>query len=463
MISDLVVSIKSGQKTAVQTVQAALDKADECDDLNIFIELHAEQALVRAKEIDAQIAAGEDPGLLAGVPFAAKDNFLTNIGSTTAGANILGEFKSPITATSLQRLLDAGAVLIGKVNLDAFGHGASTESTHFGSTKNPHDATKVPGGSSGGSAAAVAAGIVPFSIGTDTGGSIRQPSALSGVYGMKPTYGLVSRYGVVAMASSTDCIGAIATNADDVGLVLSVMSAQDPRDGTTISADQDFTQEVSQPLQLGVVKQSMHGLDAQVDSAVTAAIKNLKTAGHEIVEVDLPSIELALPCYYILVPAEISSNLSRYDGIRYGYSDKDAKDLEQTYSSSRSTGFLDENKRRIMIGTYVLSSGYYDAYYKKAQRLRTKIIKEYNEAIDDLDGLVMPTSPVVAWSIGEKMDDPVKMYQADIMTVTANLVGVPSINIPLSTDGLPVGMQLLARQREDDKLVSMARALGEIL
>lgn len=454
-------SLATSVNTAVDRVQTSIDAANASSNLNIFIEIHDKQALEAAKDIDRRISAGEPVGKLAGVPFAVKDNFLVSAGSTTAGANILKGFNSPITSTAVQKLLDEDAVLIGKTNLDAFGHGGSTESTHFGPTKNPVDPTKVPGGSSGGSAAAVAAGIVPFTLGTDTGGSIRQPSSLCGVYGIKPTYGTVSRYGVVAMASSTDCVGVMAGSAQDLSLVMSVISGRDALDGTTIDTSLGVIEPSSGDKHtFGVIKESMHGLDSDVDAAVKKAIKSLKAAGHTVKEVSIPSIDLALPCYYVIVPAEISSNLSRYDGIRYGASSTGAKDLEASYKGARSEGFLDENKRRIMMGTYVLSSGYFDAYYKKAQRLRTKLIQEFTEAMDGVDMLISPVSPSAAWPIGDKLDDPVKMYQADIMTVGASLVGIPAMSVPLSTEGLPIGLQLMARQQGDQLLMSAANQIG---
>ncbi len=463
-IKQLADDVRGGHTSSVALVQDALDKAAKSIELNIFLEIFKEQALEQAKNIDARVAKGDKLGKLAGVPFAAKDNFLYAYGKTTAAADILSNFSSPITATSLQKVLDEDAILIGKVNLDAFAHGGSTENSFYGPTKNPHNTTKVPGGSSGGSAAAVAAGIVPFALGSDTGGSIRQPASFCGVVGYKPTYGLVSRYGVVAMASSTDCIGPISSSATDASYLMEILRGRDPLDGTTLDSSQIICQITdAKNLKIGVIKEYTQGLDKDVADAFDASIKVLKAAGHTITEISIPSSALSLPCYYVLVPAEVSSNLSRYDGIRYGNLDETAGSLEQAYLGTRSKGFMPENQRRLMIGTYVLSSGYFDAYYKKAQRLRTRLIREYETALEGVDILIGPTSPTSAFDIGGRVDDPVKMYQTDIMTVGANLTGMPAISIPLKSKTMPVGLQIISEQRKDGLVLSAAAQIEEDL
>lgn len=415
----------------------------------------------RAAEIDAH-----PNGRLAGVPFIAKDNFLTLGGKSTAASNILRPFEAPYQSTAIQRLEAEGAICVAKANLDAFAHGSSTENSDWFVTKNPHDKTRVPGGSSGGSAAAVVLDMVPFALGTDTGGSIRLPASFVGAVGVKPTYGRVSRSGVVAMASSTDVIGPIAKTVDDAALVLDVMAGKDELDSTTIDKDElltdlnfDFKSK-----KIGVVKEYMQeGLESGVKTAIEAAIDKMKAAGAEVSEVSLPSLPLALAVYYIVCPAEVSSNLSRYDGQRYGHSAAEAKDLQTSYELSREQGFGVEAKRRIMIGTYVLSSGYYDAYYKKAQTVRTKIINEFSEAFSNYDLLVGPTSPTVAFKIGEKTADPLKMYLNDIMTVAANMSGNPAISLPAGTaDGLPVGLQMIAPMGADAMMLAAAKTFEEI-
>jgi aspartyl-tRNA(Asn)/glutamyl-tRNA(Gln) amidotransferase subunit A len=403
------------------------------------------------------------------VPFIAKDNFLVFGAETTAASNILKGFQAPYQASSIEKLEAEGAICVAKANLDAFAHGSSTENSDFFTTKNPHDPTRVPGGSSGGSAAAVALQIAPFALGTDTGGSIRLPAAFCGIVGYKPTYGLVSRSGVVAMASSTDVIGPLARTVEDAALILDVMASKDPLDGTTIDRESasyaDFVPQDIAKLRFGVVKEYMaEGLSDGIRQQTEKAIETIKQAGGIVEEVSLPSLPLALACYYVLCPAEVSSNLSRYDGQRYGFSDKDAKTLDDSFTGSRSKGFGDEAKRRIMIGTYVLSSGYYDAYYQKAQLVRTKLIKEFEEVFKTHDYLLGPTASMTAFKIGERSQDPLAMYLIDIMTVASNLTGSPAISIPMGlADGLPAGLQLIAPQRADRKLLSEAAAIEELL
>jgi aspartyl-tRNA(Asn)/glutamyl-tRNA(Gln) amidotransferase subunit A len=468
-IRDLAADVNNGSVKAVELVDRALQAVKDQADFQTIIAPLDEAANKRAAHIDEVVASGKSAGRLAGVPFIAKDNFLVFGADTTAASNILKGFQAPYQATAIERLEAEGAICVAKANLDAFAHGSSTENSDFFTTKNPHDPTRVPGGSSGGSAAAVALQIAPFALGTDTGGSIRLPAAFCGIVGYKPTYGLVSRSGVVAMASSTDVIGPLARTVEDAALVLDVMASKDPLDGTTIDRDPasyaDFEAQEMSKLRFGIVKEYMaEGLSDGVRQQTEKAIEAIKQAGGTVEEVSLPSLPLALACYYVLCPAEVSSNLSRYDGQRYGFSDKDAKTLDDSFTSSRSKGFGDEAKRRIMIGTYVLSSGYYDAYYQKAQLVRTKLIKEFEEVFKTYDYLLGPTASMTAFKIGERSQDPLAMYLIDIMTVAANLTGSPAISIPMGlTDGLPAGLQLIAPQRTDRKLLSEAAAIEELL
>jgi aspartyl-tRNA(Asn)/glutamyl-tRNA(Gln) amidotransferase subunit A len=379
----------------------------------------------------------------------------------------LRPFEAPYQATAIERLEADGAICVAKSNLDAFAHGSSTENSDWFVTKNPHDKTRVAGGSSGGSAAAVALGLVPFALGTDTGGSIRLPASFVGIVGLKPTYGLVSRCGVVAMASSTDVIGPLATSAQDAALVLDVISGEDELDSTTITRDKQPYTNLELDLRgkkIGVIKEYFEeGLDNRVKTQVEAAIAKLKTAGGIIEDTSLPSLPLALAAYYIVCPAEVSSNLSRYDGQRYGHYSPEASSLEESYELAREQGFGSEAKRRIMIGTHVLSSGYYDAYYKKAQTVRTKIINDFKAAFSNYDFLVGPIAPFTAFKIGEKVNDPLAMYLADIMTVAANMSGNPAISVPAGkADNLPVGLQIIAPPKADRQLLAAAKAFGEL-
>lgn len=461
-------SVANRKTTAVANVEEALRRVNAHKDHDAIIEVTKERALKRARQIDKDVQTGKEPGRLAGVPFIAKDNFLTFGSKTTAASNILKPFEAPYQATAIEKLEAEGAICVAKANLDAFAHGSSTENSDFMVTKNPNDKTRVPGGSSGGSAAAIALDMAPFALGTDTGGSIRQPASYCGVVGYKPTYGLVSRSGVIAMASSTDVVGPITRTVEDAALVLDIMSGQDTLDGTTIERDHTPYTELEGSLKgkkIGVIREYFgEGLSEDVQQAIRAAITKLEKAGAEVKEVSLPSLPLALACYYIICPAEVSSNLSRYDGQRYGHSAKSAKNLGESFELSREQGFGREAKRRIMIGTYVLSSGYYDAYYKKAQTVRTKIIKEFEKAFSKFDFLLGPTAPTTAFKIGEHIDDPLEMYLSDIMTVAVNLAGIPAISVPAGKAGnLPVGMQLMAAQREDRALLSVANQTERIL
>ncbi len=468
-IADIAKGVQGGSLKAVDMVDKALQTISDKSEFDAIIVTTADRAKSRAAEIDAAIARGENVGRLAGVPFVAKDNFLVFGAETTAASNILRGFNAPYQATAVEKLEAEGAICVAKANLDAFAHGSSTENSDFMTTKNPRDKTRVPGGSSGGSAAAVMLDMAPFALGTDTGGSIRLPASFTGSVGYKPTYGLVSRSGVVAMASSTDVIGPLARTVADAALVLDVMAGKDALDSTTIERDTDGY-IVDQPADLkgkkiGVITEYMgEGLNDGVKAQIEAAIEKLTAAGAEITEVSMPTLPLALAVYYILCPAEVSSNLSRYDGQRYGYTAKDASNLDQSFKQSRSQGFGKEAKRRIMIGTYVLSSGYYDAYYKRAQTVRTKLINEFADAFTKVDFLLGPTAPSTAFKIGENTEDPLRMYLTDIMTVAANLSGNPAISVPAGlSDGLPVGLQLIGAQKADKQLLEIAAATEGIL
>ncbi|MFO0781696.1 MAG: Asp-tRNA(Asn)/Glu-tRNA(Gln) amidotransferase subunit GatA [Candidatus Saccharimonadales bacterium] len=467
-VAELAVKVQAGETKSVDLVKKSLSRIAEAEDYKSIIATTEKRALERAAEIDAKIAAGENAGRLAGVPFIAKDNFLVFGAETTAASNILKGFDAPYQSTAIEKLEAEGAICVAKANLDAFAHGGSTENSDFFTTKNPHDTTRVPGGSSGGSAAAIALDLAPFALGTDTGGSIRQPASFTGIVGYKPTYGLVSRSGVVAMASSTDVIGPMARTVEDAAVVLDVMAGKDQLDGTTIERDGSSYTDLAGNVKgkkIGVIKEYLQeGVDEDVKKIVSQATEALKAAGAEIMEVSLQSLPKALAVYYVLCPAEVSSNLGRYDGQRYGYSDKDAKNLDESYMNSRGTGFGKEAKRRIMIGTYVLSSGYYDAYYKRAQIVRTKLIEEFNTAFRQVDFLLGPVAPTTAFKIGANVDDPLQMYLSDVMTVAANLVGVPSISIPAGkSDNLPVGLQLMAPQKSDRELLMIAKQTEELL
>ena len=455
--------VLSGKKTAVEFVEEALAKAENAKEFNAFTSLIGSRALERAKEIDEKISKGEKVGELAGVPFVAKDNFLVFGSPSTASSKMLEHFMTPIQATAIEKLENAGAICIGKANLDAFAHGGSTENSAFGVTKNSVDETRVAGGSSGGSAVISALDIVPFTLGTDTGGSIRQPASFNGVYGVKPTYGTVSRFGVVAMASSTDTIGVFAKTAKESELVMRVMAGLDSRDAMTLP---DFWKEEKAPkrAKIGVVKEFLSdGVDPEVRKVTENYIEKMRKAGHEIVEVSLPMSKYSLAIYYIVVPAEVSSNLARYDGIRYGLRSKDSKNLSEVFGKSRDEGFEAENKRRIMIGSYVLSSGFYDAYYLQAQKARTILINEFNKLFEDVDFLVGPVAPTPAFKIGENVHDPIKMYLADILNVPASLAGLPAISVPAGKTeaGLPVGVQIIGKMESDSKILALADSLEE--
>jgi aspartyl-tRNA(Asn)/glutamyl-tRNA(Gln) amidotransferase subunit A len=421
----------------------------------------------RAKKLENELQNVKNPGPLYGIPVVIKDNILTFGASTTASSKMLENFDAPYQATVVEKLEAAGAIVVAKSNLDAFAHGSSTENSDFGPTLNPHDKKRVPGGSSGGSAAAVALDIAPIAIGTDTGGSIRLPASYTGVVGYKPTYGLVSRYGVIAMASSTDVVGPLTSSVEDCAYVLDVIAGRDPRDSTTIKRPTKLNLNPTslKGLKVGVISEQMTGdISTVVRKPILSVIEQLKNAGANVSNIDMPILKYALGCYYIIMPAEVSSNLSRYDGLRFGLHAKDAKSLDDEYQTSRHNGFNSEVTRRILMGTFVLSSGYYDAYYRKAQLVRTKIRQQFDQVFTDFDILLGPTAPDVAFKFGENTKDPLKMYLSDIMTVGANLAGLPAISLPITQkDQLPVGLQLMAGQNHDAELLGIAKSIEDLI
>jgi aspartyl-tRNA(Asn)/glutamyl-tRNA(Gln) amidotransferase subunit A len=468
-ITEIAKKVNRAELSAVDLVNQSLKTIEQHKEYDAIISVLHEPALTRAKLIDDQVKQGQSAGRLAGVPFIAKDNFLVFGSDTTAGSNMLRGFKAPYQATAINKLEAEGAICVAKANLDAFAHGTSTENSDFMVTKNPHDKTRVPGGSSGGSAASVVLDMVPFALGTDTGGSIRLPASFSGCVGFKPSYGLISRSGVVAMASSTDVIGPLTKTVDDTAIVLDVMAGKDPLDATTIDQPVNLIDKPVdlQKAKIAIIKEYFgDGVNQGVKQVLTEAIDKLRANGATISEVSLPSVDMALAIYYIICPAEVSSNLSRYDGLRYGFhEDPDSTaNLEAGYKLNRGHGFGKEAKRRIMIGTYVLSSGYYDAYYLKAQQARTKLINDFNLAFSNYDFLLGPVSPSVAFKIGENVDDPLKMYLCDIMTVAANIVGNPSISLPVGlSDNLPVGLQVMSKHQKDEQLIGFAKKIEELI
>jgi aspartyl-tRNA(Asn)/glutamyl-tRNA(Gln) amidotransferase subunit A len=455
-----------GETSARAAAESAVDAAEELnDELNAFLEIDRTGALKQANAIDDKIKAGGAPAPLAGIPIAIKDNICVQGMQTSCGSQILGPYKPPYNATAIQRLLDAGVVIIGKTNCDEFAMGSSNENSAFGPVKNPWDSSRVPGGSSGGSAAAVAAGIVPVALGSDTGGSVRQPASLCGVIGVKPTYGRVSRYGLVAFGSSLDQIGVFAQTAADAAAVLQIIAGRDPHDATTadvlVPNYIGETKKNVKGLRIGVSQTLLgEGLDEEVRSSIEKAIDAYRDLGAKIVDVDLPHAKYAIAVYYIIATAEASSNLARYDGVRYGFRAEEAPTLREMYRKTRDEGFGPEVKRRIMLGTYVLSAGYYDAYYSKAQKVRTLIRKDFATAFDKCDAVLTPTAPTPAFRFGEKVDDPLAMYLNDIYTVTANLAGIPGISVPcgLSSERLPIGLQLLGPYWSEGMLFRLAHA-----
>src|SRR5438132_6383735 len=463
-LADLQDRIARGDASARVAVESALDAAEKLNEtLNAFLEINREAALKRADEIDARIKAGETPALP--VPIAIKDNICVKGLQTSCGSRILGPYYPPYNATAIERLLDAGAIIIGKTNCDEFAMGSSNENSAFGPVKNPWDTSRVPGGSSGGSAAAVAAGIVPVALGSDTGGSVRQPASLCGVIGLKPTYGRVSRYGLVAFGSSLDQIGVFARQASDAAVVLQVIAGRDHHDATSADVPvPDYSAELSQEvkgLRLGVSRALLgEGLSDEVRGAIEKAIAAYRDLGVEIVDIELPHAKYAIAVYYVIATAEASSNLARYDGVRYGFRAEDAPGLRDMYRRTRDEGFGAEVKRRVMLGTYVLSAGYYDAYYLKAQKVRALLRQDFANAFKECNLILTPTTPTPAFRFGEKVDDPLSMYLNDVYTVTANLAGVPGISVPcgLSSEGLPIGLQLLGPYWSESTLFRAAHA-----
>ena len=458
-------AIASKQVSAVELTRQALDRIAAVDPtLQAFNSVYPDVALRQAKEVDN----GQRRGVLAGVPIALKDNLCTTFGTTTCSSKMLQDFRAPYDATIVRKLEQAGAVFVGKTNLDEFAMGSSTENSAFGTTRNPWDTSRVPGGSSGGSAAALAARLCCAAIGSDTGGSIRQPASLCGVVGLKPTYGRVSRYGLVAFASSLDQIGPFGWNVPDVALLMNVISGRDPKDSTSVPGDvPDFLAELESPikgLRIGIAREFdlASGMDPRVKSAVDAAVDKYKELGAQIVDVSLPHTEYGIAAYYVIAPCEASSNLARYDGVHFGHRTKEpVKDIIELFSKSRAEGFGEEVQRRIMIGAYALSSGYYDAYYVRALKIRTLIQRDFAQAFEKCDVILCPTSPTPAFKAGEKTGDPLQMYLCDVFTVTCNIAGIAGLSMPCGfTPGdkpLPIGMQLLGPNFSEPKLLRIAR------
>ena len=443
------------------TIEQVLDNAEKLNpQLNSFLSIERDYALVRADEV----ASSHDDLPLKGLPIAIKDVLCTKGIQTTCGSRILVDYRPQYDATAITRLNAAGAVIVGKTNMDEFAMGSSNENSAFGPVRNPWDTERVPGGSSGGSAVAVASGVVPVALGSDTGGSVRQPASLCGVFGLKPTYGRISRYGLIAFASSLDNIGIFSRGVADMASVLSTIAGRDPSDATSADfAVPDYSAVLDRPItgmRIGVPRAWFgEGLDADVRDAVESAIENYRSLGAEIVDVELPHAKYGIAVYYIIATAEASSNLARYDGVRYGFRAEDSRELRQMYFKTREEGFGAEVKRRIMLGTYVLSSGYYDAYYAKAQKVRTLLKQDYSRAFDHCDVILTPTAPSTAFRIGEKSDDPLAMYLNDIYTVSANLAGVPGISVPCGvSNGLPIGMQMIGNYWSEDLLLNLAAA-----
>jgi aspartyl-tRNA(Asn)/glutamyl-tRNA(Gln) amidotransferase subunit A len=457
-------AVQQRKTSAVALAEAFYAKIEQDDPhIGAYLTLSRERALGKAAEMDSLADKGEKLPALGGVPVGIKDVMVTRGVRTTAGSKILGDYIPPYDCTAVARLEAAGAVVLGKLNCDEFAMGSSTENSAWRPVHNPRDLSRVPGGSSGGSAAAVAAGMAVATLGSDTGGSIRQPASFCGVVGLMPTYGRVSRYGLIAFASSLDHIGPLAKTVRDSAMVLSVIAGRDPMDAT--SADMpvpDYVAELEKPvrgLKLGVAKEYFgDGLDGEVRSAVEAAIQKFASLGCEIVNVSLPHTKYAIPTYYIVATAEASSNLARYDGVRYGYRAEDGRTLSEMYRRTRDQGFGPEVKRRIMLGTYALSAGYYDAYYLKAQKVRTLLTQDFEEAFKKVDAILTPTSPTAAFKLGEKVDDPLAMYLADIYTVTADLAGIPGISIPCgeTKEKLPIGLQILGKHFDEATILRVA-------
>ncbi len=461
-----------GREISCETVvRRYLERIDSQRERNIYITVFHERAIEQARELDRKLEEGREPGRLFGLPMAIKDNLSVQGARLTCASTILSTYTAVYDATAVERLVAEDAIFLGKVNMDEFAMGSSNENSAFGPVPNPYDNTRVPGGSSGGSAAAVAEGLAMVALGSDTGGSVRQPASFCNVVGLKPTYGRISRYGLVAFGSSFDQIGVLAKHCDDAALVLGVIAGKDPADTTSSHhAVPDYLSEMDgvsiDGLRIGVPKEYFPAtLDEGVRSAVTNCLEKLQEAGAELVEVTLPASDYAIAAYYILTTAEASSNLARFDGARYGYRSAESEDLGQMYVKSRTEGFGSEVKRRIMLGTYVLSAGYYDTYYKKAQQVRRIFLDSYKKQLEKVDVLAGPTSPFPPFGIGDKMDDPLEMYLADVFTVPASICGIPALSVPAGFDraGLPVGLQLIGDFFQEGKLLGVARRIQGIL
>jgi aspartyl-tRNA(Asn)/glutamyl-tRNA(Gln) amidotransferase subunit A len=465
-IRELHQQLVSKARSATEITTAALETIDQLEpQLHSFLTITADQALAQAKTVDAQIAAGEDIGPLAGIPIGIKDNLCTKGIRTTCGSQILNNFLPPYESTVTTKLAAAGAVMVGKTNLDEFAMGSSTENSAYQVTANPWDITRVPGGSSGGSAAAVAAGECVVALGSDTGGSIRQPASFCGVVGLKPTYGLVSRFGLVAYASSLDQVGPFGRTVEDAAILLQAIAGHDPQDSTSLDVKvPDYRRSLIPDLKgkkIGVIQETFgEGLDPVVATAIHKAIEQLKALGAEIQEISCPRFRYGLPTYYVIAPSEASANLARYDGVKYGYRAEDTDSLMAMYTQTRAQGFGAEVKRRIMIGTYALSAGYYDAYYLKAQKVRTLIKQDFEAAFESVDVLVSPTAPTTSFKAGEKTADPISMYLSDLMTIPVNLAGLPGLSLPCGFDaqGLPIGLQIIGNILREDQVLQVAYA-----
>ena len=465
-VHELQEKLKNKELTITEITQAYVDRINEKEkDVEAFVTTLTDEALAQAKDVQAKVESGKIKGELAGIPIGIKDNLCTKGIRTTCSSRMLEDFIAPYNATIVEKVNNENMINLGKLNMDEFAMGSSTETSYFKKTKNPWNLNKVPGGSSGGSAAAVAANLVPWALGSDTGGSIRQPASLCGVVGLKPTYGLVSRFGLVAFASSLDQIGPITKDVTDSAILLNLIAGHDERDTTSVNKEkEDYTEALKNDvkgMKIAVPKEFFgEGINEEVKASLEKAIEKYKEMGATVEEVSLDVAEYALATYYIIACAEASSNLGRFDGIRYGYRTKNYTNLKELFKNSRSEGFGAEVKRRIILGTYVLSSGYYDAYYKKAQQVRTLVSNKFEEVFEKYDVILTPTSPITAFNIGEKSDNPLEMYLADICTVSINIAGVPAISIPcgVNSEGMPIGMQLIGNKFQEKKILNAAYA-----
>ena len=463
-VHELQEKLKNKELTITEITQAYVDRINEKEkDVEAFVTILTDEALAQAKDVQAKVESGEIKGELAGIPIGIKDNLCTKGIRTTCSSRMLEDFIAPYNATIVEKVNNENMINLGKLNMDEFAMGSSTETSYFKKTKNPWNLNKVPGGSSGGSAAAVAANLVPWALGSDTGGSIRQPASLCGVVGLKPTYGLVSRFGLVAFASSLDQIGPITKDVTDSAILLNLIAGHDERDTTSVNKEkEDYTEALKNDvkgMKIAVPKEFFgEGINEEVKASLEKAIEKYKEMGAIVEEVSLDVAEYALATYYIIACAEASSNLGRFDGIRYGYRTKNYSNLKELFKNSRSEGFGAEVKRRIILGTYVLSSGYYDAYYKKAQQVRTLVSNKFEEVFEKYDVILTPTSPITAFNIGEKSDNPLEMYLADICTVSINIAGVPAIPCGVNSEGMPIGMQLIGNKFQEKKILKAAYA-----